>query len=120
MARILIVEDQARLASAMVEILEAQGFQVHACESVASALRLLALHEPEAAILDINVEDGVVYPLADALASRGIPYGLCSSMDRQDVPARLRGAPFLAKPFELEGLVALAGHLEKRARPAGG
>lgn len=120
MACILIVEDQARLASAMVAILEAEGFQVRACDSVAGALRLIAVHEPQAAILDVNVEDGVVYPLADALASRGIPYGLCSSIDRQDVPEHLRGAPFLAKPFELEGLVALAGHLEKRARSTGG
>jgi DNA-binding NtrC family response regulator len=97
----------------MGAILRAEGFDVCPCVSVAEALRALARRSVDVAILDINVEEGLVYPAADALESRDIPYGFCSSMEPSDVPASHRQAPFLSKPFDLEQLVSLARLLER-------
>ncbi len=112
--RLLIVEDQTRLAAAMAASLRASGFDVGAYPSVALGLDAIGAHGVQMAILDINVEDGFVYPLADELDARGIPYAFCSSMHPGDVPARHARVPFLRKPFDIDELVAMAAGLEDR------
>jgi DNA-binding response OmpR family regulator len=110
--RILIVEDQPSLAAAIAAILRAKGYDVGAYPSVARAMHALGAHHVDMAILDINVEDGLVFPVADELAARGVPYAFCSSMHPDDLPARHAGALFLRKPFDEAELVALAAELE--------
>lgn len=112
--RFMLVEDQPNLTRVMVAILRAERLRVCSTARVAGALELLEAGGVDAAILDINVEDGLVYPVADALRAQGIPFGFCSSMDADEVPARHRMVPFLHKPFEMECLLDLVGQLEAR------
>ena len=118
-SRFLIVEDEPRLARAIVAILRAEGRGVCVCQGVAEALSVIEREPIEAAIMDINVQDGLVFPVADRLASRNIPYAFCSSMHVESVPTHHRQAPFLQKPFELDDLLGLADTLEARVAQSG-
>ncbi len=56
----------------------------------------------EAAVLDINVGGGSVYPIADVLARRGIPFVFITGYDAESVDGRFRKIPVLQKPIERE------------------
>ena len=109
--KLLIVEDEAKLARAMASLLRAEGYIVSACGGVGEAVDAVSTDPPSAAILDVNVADGLVYPVADRLQDAGIPYAFCSSMHPQSVPSRHQDATFLQKPFDYEQLIKLATSL---------
>ena len=58
----------------------------------------------EAAVLDINLGDGAVYPIADILAARGVPFVFVTGYDADSIDARFRKIPVLQKPIEREML----------------
>jgi CheY-like chemotaxis protein len=58
----------------------------------------------EAAVLDINLGDGAVYPIADTLAARGVPFVFVTGYDAESVDARFRNVPVLQKPIERDVL----------------
>jgi len=72
--------------------------------SVFDAMELLDTQHFDGAVLDVELRDGVVFPVADRLADLGIPYLFVSAVYDQLVPARHRRAPFVAKPFHLDML----------------
>jgi len=122
MNRVLIVEDDRSLASMLSEVLVQSGYEVECARDAATGEAVLAAKAVDAAILDVRLEGGMVFPLARALAARGIPYLLASSTRRLDMPPDLRWQPLIAKPYRPEQLVtalrALCGDLAARNRPA--
>ncbi|HIE5354407.1 TPA: response regulator [Stenotrophomonas maltophilia] len=101
---LLLVEDQFDLAALMEQALEDGGDHVTHAYSVFDALGLLDSQRFDGAVLDVELRDGVVFPVADRLAELKIPYLFVSAVYDQLVPARHRRAPFVAKPFHIEGL----------------
>ncbi|HEL4257216.1 response regulator [Stenotrophomonas maltophilia] len=101
---LLLVEDQFDLAALMEQALEDNGDHVTHAYSVFDALGLLDRQRFDGAVLDVELRDGVVFPVADRLAELKIPYLFVSAVYDQLVPARHRRAPFVAKPFHIEGL----------------
>jgi CheY-like chemotaxis protein len=80
--RVLLVEDEALVAMMVQECLAEFGYQVigpicTASEAVAKAKD----GRFEAAVLDINLGDGAVYPVADILAARGVPFVFVTGYD---------------------------------------
>ncbi len=64
-----------------------------------------ALHaDLDLAILDINVDGSVVYPVADVLRFRGVPFIFSTGYDFRALPKRFRGSPTLSKPFSYQSL----------------
>jgi DNA-binding response OmpR family regulator len=57
------------------------------------------------AILDIDVVDGKTYELARRLRRRRTPFIFVSASRREEVPAELRAAPFIAKPYDPAAIV---------------
>jgi two-component SAPR family response regulator len=55
-------------------------------------------------VLDINLGDGAVYPIADTLAARGVPFVFVTGYDAESVDARFRNVPVLQKPIERDVL----------------
>ncbi len=55
-------------------------------------------------MLDINLGDGAVYPIADMLAARGVPFVFVTGYEADSVDARFRGIPILQKPIERDML----------------
>jgi DNA-binding response OmpR family regulator len=73
-ARVLVVEDEMLIALDLAEIVETGGGRVMGpAPSVGEALALVAHEAPDAAILDVNLVDGEVTPVLDALLAQAVP-----------------------------------------------
>ena len=96
---VLIVEDDPIIADAMARMVEDNlDCSTTTAGSVASAMALLDA-DVGFGILDVEVADGVSYPVAEALVHRHIPFIFVSGSDPRQVPADLAGAPFFRKPI---------------------
>jgi DNA-binding NtrC family response regulator len=96
---VLIVEDDPIIAQAMARLVEDDlGCSTETAGSVASAMALLNA-DVGFGILDVEVADGVSYPVAEELAHRHIPFIFVSATDPRQVPADLAAAPFFRKPM---------------------
>ena len=95
--RILIVEDEYILADDLAQHFRNVGAQiVGPAPDMATAFKLLA--GVEAAILDVNLNGVMVFPLADKLLVMGIPFVFFSGHDDVGIPVRFRQASRLSKP----------------------
>jgi PAS domain S-box-containing protein len=103
--RVLLVEDEALVAMMIQETLAEFGFEVLGPVSTASeALAAARERSIDAAVLDINLGDGLVYTVAEILAERGVPFVFVTGYDADSVDARFTGIPILQKPIERESL----------------
>lgn len=114
--RVLLVEDEFLLAIAVEEDLRAAGcIVVGPIGALGPALAAAKTEAFAAAVIDMNLNGTMAYPLADQLLERGIPFLLLTGYDRADLPERLRTAPRITKPYDP---TALVDQLARLARPA--
>ena len=108
--RILVVEDEYFLAEELATALRGAGASVVGpVASVAAAQTLLETGPVDAAALDVNLGGDEVYPLADALATRGIPFLFTSGFDSTLLLKRFRSHLCFEKPVDIgQVLAALA------------
>ena len=99
-ARVLVVEDEFVIALEVEVLLRDFGCEVLGpVPSVVRALELLGRERPDAAPLDLDLLDGMAVPVAELLASMGVPFALVTAYDPTPVEApALRGVPHLGKP----------------------
>ena len=104
--RVLLVEDEPLIAMMVEDFLDVLGHQVAgSADDVAGALALVDAGGIDVAILDVNLRGGEKsWPIADALADRGIGYVLATGGGDDGIPDRHRDAPRLLKPFTIEGV----------------
>ncbi|HSF23046.1 MAG TPA: response regulator [Blastocatellia bacterium] len=99
--RILVIEDELLLALCVGEALEEQGCEVIGpATSVRQGLNLVETTAVNGAILDINLNGELVYPVAKALMDRNIPFLFTTGYSSLDVPSSFRSVPRLDKPVE--------------------
>ena len=105
--RVLVVEDNGLIASRIVHILNSGGYTVAGTAgTLATALKVLARSGPlDAAMLDIDLRGEPVYPLAEKLQERGVPFLFLTGYEPLAIPDRWRDAPRIEKPFETEALL---------------
>jgi PAS domain S-box-containing protein len=103
--RVLLVEDEALVAMMIQESLTEFGFHVigPVC-TVTEAEAVAKDSQPDAAVLDINLSDGLVYSIAEILAARGVPFVFVTGYDAESVDSRFKEIPVLQKPIEREML----------------
>jgi DNA-binding response OmpR family regulator len=92
--RILIVEDESLLAMELEELLQTAGYTIVGPFSDLARARQAAHREAiDLAVLDTNLNGEMVYPLADDLSARAIPFIFvtCSPKALQE-PRRVRQA----------------------------
>lgn len=109
---ILLVEDEAVVAMMVEDMLaEAGASVVGPAYSLAQALDLARSADPvHAALLDVNVAGQAVFPVAEALAARGIPFAFASGYGEGGIADAFRNRPALQKPFhEADLLTVLSG-----------
>jgi CheY-like chemotaxis protein len=102
--RILVVEDQMVLAMMLEDMLTDLGYRVVKAARVAKAVELAATAAIDGAILDMNVAGEPVYPVAQELHDRGIPFLFATGYGPEGLRPDYRGWPILAKPFRLADL----------------
>jgi len=106
--RVLLVEDEPLIAMfAEMALEDAGAIVVGTAAAIAPALALLESAAPEVVLVDVRLRGGESgYDLAGVLTQRGIPFVLATGMQGQDMPAALRGAAILAKPYTAPQMVA--------------
>lgn len=104
--RILVVEDRYMLAEDLRRGLEKAGaVVVGPVPTVEQALSLVAA-EPElgAAVLDVNLGSESVFPVADALIERHIPFVFATGYGEDVLCGRYAGIPRYGKPVEIRAV----------------
>lgn len=103
--RVLVVEDESRIAMLIRDTLEDMG-----CEVVATTARFDEALEKatslsfDVALLDVNLNGKSSYPIAQALAEQGRAFVFATGYDTSNVPEALSSAPVLQKPFRRRDL----------------
>jgi DNA-binding NtrC family response regulator len=99
--RILAVEDEFLLSVALAEDLRAAGYEVIGpFGTVPEALEATRRETFDLAVLDINIRGTMVYPVADELATRGVPFLFLTGYGRADVPSRFAAITRVPKPYD--------------------
>jgi DNA-binding response OmpR family regulator len=103
--RILVVEDEMLIAMIIEDAVQDSGGEiVGPVATLEKALKLAEEEEFDAAILDVTIRGGKVYPVAELLLARGIPFVFASGYGDWALPAELRDKPRLTKPFTAAAL----------------
>ena len=98
--RILVIEDEPLIAMDIENELIAAGYTVLGpCASVEDALRMIAEHPADGAVLDANLHGEPVDAVAAALTQHAVPFVFATGYGRDSLPRGFGTAPVLAKPF---------------------
>ena len=99
--RILVIEDESLVAMLLETVLEDLGcLPVGPASSVDEGLRLISDEAVlDGALLDVNVAGRQVFPAADALKARGVPFVFSTGYGEGGLPDEWRGHPTIQKPF---------------------
>jgi len=103
--RVMVVEDEPLVGLMMVDIVKELGFS--ACGpfiSVAEATAAARGGNCEAAVLDVNLNGELVYPVADMLAESGVPFIFVTGYSPELVEKRFAEVPVVQKPVNVADL----------------
>ena len=117
--RLLIVEDEAAIRSALVRGLAQGGNEVIAAASLAEAREIARARPPEALLSDLKLPDGSGLDFAGEL---GVPFVMMSgyaSFDDAVSALRMGGVDFFTKPVAIKDLRRALERLQARARNDG-
>ncbi|WP_189455216.1 response regulator [Cognatilysobacter bugurensis] len=111
--RLLLVEDEYVLALGITDVLVDAGADVLGpVGSVSDALSLVEqIPEIDAAVLDVNLAGETIYPVADALQARGVPFLFATANERAQLPERFADVPLCHKPFDVATFRSVLAHL---------
>lgn len=117
--RLLVVEDEARIAEILRAALEKAGFVVDAVSTCADAQEALSLIPYDIAILDLGLPDGDGMKLLDKVRSTGAAIPILVLTARDAVEDRVGGLDagaddYLVKPFAMSELIARTKALLRR------
>jgi len=106
---ILVVEDEYLIAEEAAWMLQQAGAEVLGpVGTLSGALALLkTVDRLDGAVLDINLHHETVYPLAEALDARGVPYVFLTGYDMTMLPERYQHVLQCGKPIEQAHLVGI-------------
>lgn len=99
--RVLVVEDEVLLALTLEDHLANFGWTVvgpyHDLRSARAAADSEAF---DCAILDVNLNGEMVFPLAEHLQTRAIPFLFVTGYAEANLPEHLRAVPRVGKPYD--------------------
>ena len=113
--RVLVIEDSFMIVSMLEMVFEGFGWTMAGpATRVATALELVQSETYDVALLDLNLDGEMSWPVAAALRARGVPFALCTGYDiGPGLPDALTDSPVIRKPYlaaelqrVIEGLLA--------------
>ena len=112
--RVLLVEDDASIATVITEALREEGHDVTACTAVARRDALLAEGRYDVMLTDVVLADGDALASMDAVRARapGMPVIVLSAQNTLDTAVRASESDafeYFPKPFDLDELVRAVG-----------
>jgi CheY-like chemotaxis protein len=103
--RVFVVEDEIMIRMLLEDMLADLGYGVAASAGgLDEAIALARNSDFDVAILDVNLNGHAVYPVAELLAQRGVPFVFSTGYGERGLPEAYRDRPTLQKPFQLENL----------------
>ena len=85
------------------DFLETLGHSVHGnCDNVPDALAAANADGFDVAILDVNIRGVAVWPVAQRLRERNIPFVIASGGHVEAPPSAFADVPVLHKPFTID------------------
>jgi CheY-like chemotaxis protein len=110
--RLLIVEDEMLVLLHIENALADLGCtSVSAAATVDQALDLINAQPFDVALVDVNLNGRKSYPVADALAARGVPFVFSTGYSGQTLEDGYRDRPVLGKPYSEAHMVAMLSEL---------
>jgi DNA-binding NarL/FixJ family response regulator len=110
--RILLVEDEMLVSMALESTLQDSGATVIGpLARVKQALEAARREQIDAAVLDINLAGEKVFPVADLLAERGIPFVFYTGYSQDTLPPSHRSRPILSKTSNMSTVLNQVGRL---------
>jgi CheY-like chemotaxis protein len=102
--RVMVVEDEAMVSMMIEDMLLDLGCAVagpymrvaDACAALADGAEDAAI---DLALLDVNVAHERSFPVAEALAKKGVPFAFITGYDADGIDPAWRDRPTLRKPF---------------------
>jgi CheY-like chemotaxis protein len=108
--RLLVAEDEYLVAADLAGALEDLGAEVIGpAATVAVALELVRTHleRIDGAVLDVNLRDERVYPVADALMELGVPFVFTTGYDASSLADAYADVRRCEKPIDRAQLVRM-------------
>lgn len=103
--RVLVVEDEFLVALEVEAALEEFGCSVVGpYAKLSKALDAARTTPVDGAVLDINLNGEMVYPLAELLTTQKVPFVFITGYTAADLPERFRPFRRLSKPLDAESL----------------
>lgn len=103
--RVLVVEDEGVVALLIEDMLEDLGCQViGSVASLAKAIDAAATKTFDVAMLDVNLDGELVFPVAEVIQGRHLPFLFSTGYGRLGVPDTFKAYEVLNKPFAKEEL----------------
>jgi PAS domain S-box-containing protein len=119
--RLLLVEDETLTGMMMSDMLTELGFDVIGpFGRVADAMAAVGREEFQAAVLDVNLDGEMVYPVADAVLARGVPFVFVTGYSAEGIDRRFAQVPVLQKPIERQMLQTVFVDCGRRREEAAG
>ena len=104
-ARLLLVEDELIVGAFMQDLLESIGYRTtQPIGRLAEAIQAARTERFHGAVLDMNLNGELVYPLADLLISQKVPFVFVTGYAPRGVDSRFHAVPVLQKPVAEEEL----------------
>src|SRR6266849_6598952 len=105
--RVLVVEDEFLVLLATIDLLESIGCEiVGPAPRLAAAVQLAQSEALDAAVLDIDIAGEMIWPAAEELQRRGVPFLFLSAYSPLIAfPPVFASAPRLDKPLERNRLL---------------
>ena len=106
--RVLVVEDEM-LVSLLIEdmLADEHCIVVGPFDRVSEALVAARTESIDLAVLDVNIDGAKVYPVAEVLATRQIPFVFLSGYGQHAIPSDRPDWRVCSKPFRPEELAAM-------------
>ena len=112
--RVLLVEDEYLVASLIQEVLGTAGCIVKGpIPRLAEAVDAADRETCDAAVLDVNLAGERIYPVADILSRRNIPFVFVTGYGV--LPGEYAKRPRLCKPFKMADLLDTLSDIVKTA-----
>ena len=98
--KVLVVEDEMLVSMLVEDMLADLGCTVIGpAAELEEAMSLAQSADIDLALLDVNLGGRPIFPVADALKARGVPFAFASGYGEAGLSEDHRGAAVLQKPF---------------------
>lgn len=105
--RAFVIEDEYFVLLDIRDALTRIGCEVvHAAGSLSEAVLWSRKVKADFAVIDVNIKGEKVYPAAEILRERGMPFIFCSGYDHEHLAPEWMDYPSIQKPFSVDELAA--------------